>query len=449
MVPAMSVTLKDGQNVFLGRKPLKARAEMGHFVVTLSADDKISVTPNLHHFYNAALDAQPPPATVDYSAKAMASINRMYKNGGPGGEGCCVLTSSYHGQGVWSGNESGTPVLGTDTEVDTMYHGICGPGDPGCDIQTVLDYWRTKGLPFNGVIKKIDDYVAVDWTNKTMVQVAIDIFGGGRIGINLPNDWTCTGCTWGPTTSAIVGGHDVRIIGYNADGVLVSTWANIVLILWEVFLSKKFLEEMYVELAPDWYSNGNLAPNGINVAALRVAIATIRAGGIPVLGPPTPTCPAGQHWDPVAMVCVPDLPPSPPPQTFSIQVPQQPVILFGVRLGYVPAYTLTGTLGGGGHAALSPFISFILKWICNNIALLPPQIQPVAKILCGLVPHGMMEGTQAIPPIVSGIITAILNFLCANVTLLPAQIQPFVTILCGLIPHAAKMNSIGKPCGCM
>lgn len=100
-----------------------------------------------------------PPLPIDYYTKAMPSIARMYLNDTYGD---CVIASAYHQVGVWTGNESGTPVVGTDNEVQSMYHTICGPGDNGCVIEDVLKYARDRGLPFNGVVHKIDGYVEVD-----------------------------------------------------------------------------------------------------------------------------------------------------------------------------------------------------------------------------------------------------------------------------------------------
>src|SRR5205814_2031910 len=143
----------------LGRKiPLRQRKVGGyHFVQT--EDGTIHTIPTLSDYYDPAKAETSLPASVDWSAKAMASISRVYLNNQYGD---CVIASAYHQEGIWSGNETGTPVLGTDQEVLAMYHRICGPGDNGCNIAEVLDYTKRTGLPFNGVIKKIDAYVSVD-----------------------------------------------------------------------------------------------------------------------------------------------------------------------------------------------------------------------------------------------------------------------------------------------
>ncbi len=85
--------------VKLGRRRLKARPQCLRFGA-----------------YFDPSKAAPPPATVDYAAKATAAIEKMYLNDEYGD---CVIAGKYHAEGVWSGNEIGSPgiALGTDQEV--------------------------------------------------------------------------------------------------------------------------------------------------------------------------------------------------------------------------------------------------------------------------------------------------------------------------------------------
>ena len=224
-----------------------------------------------------------PPDTVDYTKKATASLSQMYKNDEFGD---CVIAGKYHAEGVWSGNDtdSGGVVLGTDAEVLTAYQTICGPGDNGCIITQVLDYYRDKGLKFNGSIRKIDGYVRLDWTNKLEVQVAIYIFGAVSIGINFPDSWRKESI-WDITTSQIIGGHDVTCVGYNSQGVQVSSWGRIYTMTWAAFLSEKWIDEAYVMLSPDWYGNDKVAPSGIDLIGLRKDLEKIGQGVIPSVNP--------------------------------------------------------------------------------------------------------------------------------------------------------------------
>jgi hypothetical protein len=153
----------------------------------------------------------------------------------------------------------------------------------------VLDAMKAGGLPFNGQPHKIDGYVAVDWTNKELVKAALYIFGNLTLGINLPGDWT-RNAIWDVTNSGVVGGHDVTAVGYRADGVVISSWGKLYLITWAAFTSKRWLEEVWVLLGPDWYGSDKLAPSGVNLAALQADLAKVAAGQIPTVDPgPGPT----------------------------------------------------------------------------------------------------------------------------------------------------------------
>lgn len=244
--------------------------------------------------------AVPPPASVDYATKAKPSISRMYLNDTYGD---CVIAGKMHQLGVWSGNDtdSGGVVLATDREVSDQYFGICGPGDNGCVITDVLDYFQKRGLQAGGKTYTIDGYVAVDWTNKLEVQVALYLFGSLTLGINLPGQWTegGDGSIWDVTNSRIVGGHDVCAVGYNDQGVQIATWGGLRTITWRAFTSRQWIEEVYAQLAPLWYGSDKLAPSGVDVATLKDDLSKLGSGVLPPIPDPTPP--------------PPPLPPVPPP----------------------------------------------------------------------------------------------------------------------------------------
>jgi hypothetical protein len=263
----------------------------------------------------------------------MASIQRVYLNDAYGD---CVIAGKYHAEGVWSGNDSDSPgvALGTDQEVYAAYQSICGPGDNGCLITAVLDYFRDSGLRFSGSVRKIDGYVSVDWTNKLEVQVALYLFGAVTIGLNLPSAWT-SNAIWDVTNAPIVGGHDVTCVGYDDQGVQVASWGRLYTITWAAFLSTHWLEEAYVMLAPDWYGSHRLAPSGVDADTLAADLAKLGGGGIPPIDP-TPAPPPSPGPGPE-----PPPPPHDPPPNYA-----------GTMQG-----TMTGPLGDhafSGTVSLQP-----------------------------------------------------------------------------------------------
>jgi len=295
------------------------------------------------------------PTTLDYYTKASASINRMYDNAD---WGCCVLSSAYHGEGVWSANDIGTAVVGTDQEVLDAYHSICGPGDPGCVITRVLDVWKSNGLKFNGVTKKIDGYVAVDWTDATQVKVAMLLFGAMKIGINLPQAWT-QNAVWDITSTPIVGGHDVLPCGWNDQGVQVSSWGRIYTITWRAFQSRQWLEEAWTMLAPDWYGKDNLAPCGIDANTLRKDLIAIGGGQIPPIDPTPPPVPVPPT--PVPPVPVPPVPLPPTPVAFPNYVGTVTGQIPVGALGQMRSVTLQATLKP--VTAGSPEMAPAVPWV--------------------------------------------------------------------------------------
>lgn len=227
------------------------------------------------------------PDNLDWTGKASASLGRMYLNDQYGD---CVIAGKYHTVGVLSANDVGTAAVGTDNEVYGVYQSFCGPGDNGCEIVRVLDKVCTVGVPLNGVTHKIDGYATVDWTNQQLVKAALYLFGNITIGINLPQAWT-TNAVWDVTNTQIVGGHDVSVFGYSPQGVTISSWGRKYLITWAAFHSKKWLEEAYTLLGPDWYNGDNVAPNAIDVATLKSDLTKIGGGTVPSLDPPAPPVP--------------------------------------------------------------------------------------------------------------------------------------------------------------
>lgn len=257
--------------------------------------------PRLTAYFDRERLQQQLPTSLNRRAKAAASIARLYLNDRYGD---CVIAGKGHALGVWSGNDTdaGGLILATDKEILDQYHAICGAGDQGCIITEVLDVMRSTGFLAGGKRYKIDGYVAVDWTQKDLVQVVQYLFGASTIGINLPKAWT-SGAVWDITSTPIIGGHDVTPIDYDSEGVYVASWGRIYLITWRAFTSTKWLEEMYALLAPSWYNADKIAPCGIDAATLLADLNKLAHGELPPLpdpvpppvpppGPPTPPSPA-------------------------------------------------------------------------------------------------------------------------------------------------------------
>ena len=181
--------------------------------------------PRLVHHYDQRQDVAA-PFFVDWSTKAKAALAQMYLNDQFGD---CVIAGQEHAVGIWSGNETGTPIIASNEETERNYVNICGPGDNGCVITDVLHAMKHKRFVMAGAKAKLAGSVAIDWTNKNEVMVALEVFGAMTVGVNfdrrLPRlrPWHVV---WN-FKGKIIGGHDVTIYGDNSEGLLVSTWGSI------------------------------------------------------------------------------------------------------------------------------------------------------------------------------------------------------------------------------
>lgn len=462
------LTLGTGETVKLGRvRPAKVIDANGYRLTVLQ-DGTQHVVPLFGAHWNKARMVVSPPSSVDYAPKALPSISRMYRNDI---EGDCVIADVMHQLGIWSGNDgdSGGVVLATDQEVHQQYQAICGPGDNGCNIASVLKYWKANGIVAGGKTYKIDGYVGLDWTNKLQVMVAIWLFGTIRLGINLPSAWTQggDGSLWQPTNSPIVGGHDVGACGFGPQGVTIMTWGGRRLITWEAFLSRQWIEEAWVELAPLWYGNDKLAPCGLDAVTLKADLDMLGGGTVPPLPDPVPPVTPPVVPPVVPPVTPPVVPPTPTPtpeQLFTltlsqpvprggrivfnspmplpagkygfvklsnwgpIQGPPEPIYAASVELTHEAAKDVTVELPGG--------------WTCTSIVAYKQ----------GNIPNFQVQGLSTMQPLVADFpaeaVTVLLPLLRGQ---LPTDKRLAVTAGVNIISYAANLGfpapQLGVPVG--
>lgn len=270
-----------------------------------------------HYLKAAALPA--PPATCDYSAKAV-SLQNIYMNDQLGD---CVIAGGYHVTGVETGN-AGDGFVATDAQIVSDYSAIAGyvPGNPatdnGTDLPTAMDWW-SKNQFADGT--KLTAYVAVDATNQTEVMQALFLFEHVYIGMALPDAWvnpfpSGNGFVWDDGPPDPNNGHCVMAVGYNAQGLQIDSWGLIGTLTWAAvahLCSAAGQGELFVMLTPDQLAKGqSVAPNGVAWADL-VADFDAMGGNVPAPAPaPQPVPPPAPV--PPAPVPPPDpTPPAPPP----------------------------------------------------------------------------------------------------------------------------------------
>lgn len=240
--------------------------------------------------------SEPPPASVDYYTPAAKALASMLGNDALSD---CTIAAALHQLGVDSAEQpGGASLIASTTEADTQYATICGPGDNGCVVTDVLDYWQSKGLTAAGTTVTAAGYVSIDTTNQTLLQTAIYLFGALHFGIQLPEDWyenAAPGAIWDVSTAPIVGGHSIAIVGYDGQYLYVSTWGMVLKMTYAAAATLSIVQEAYAVLATDWTDADGLDVHGVDVDTLTADLAIVKAGGTPPIPgsspPPSPPSP--------------------------------------------------------------------------------------------------------------------------------------------------------------
>lgn len=230
--------------------------------------------------------------------------------------GDCTIADVSHAIEVWTTFSSGTETMISDADVQAMYSRVGGyiPGNPstdqGCVIQDVLDDWRKTGIgtPPHQIVA----FLQVNHTNVAELKACTWLFLGVTLGVNLPQsalDQFRAGTPWTydpRANNSIVGGHDVRLLGFDASGMMyVATWGAVQRVSpsWLVFC-----EEAWSQLSVD-FVKANVSPEGLDVTALNAAFTQLTGQPGPFPISPTPPVPVPPSPTPV--------PPSPTPVTIT------------------------------------------------------------------------------------------------------------------------------------
>ncbi len=331
-----TLRLEDGRTLRFGRRKPPARMP----IMSLSRYLDLKALPT-------------PPAQVDYTTAASASLSHMYLNDQLGD---CVIAGVSHAVGVMTANEPEPTAVLADSQVQDIYSAACGyvPGKPatdqGCDIQAVLAYWQKNGVPI-GSGHKIAGWVAVDPANKAEMMVALWLFENLLPGIDLPDAWvnpapSASGFVWDVAGAPDPNnGHCPPFFGYDASGVRTSTWGMVGTTTWAAvakYCAASAQGELYTVISQDVISAATLlAPTGLNWTQM---VADFNAMGGNVT-PPTPVPPPTPNPPSPPTPPAPPSPPTPPtpPAPHLIEVEGHLVstrpISHGQRL-----YTLQGTV---------------------------------------------------------------------------------------------------------
>jgi hypothetical protein len=220
-----------------------------------------------------AASLAPTPDKVYWEYKIPASAWGMFGNDTIGDCECARIAHMLMNFTA----HTGTMVIPTVAEVIAAYSAISGydpttgANDNGCATPDVLNYWQNTGIAGH----KIAGWVQCDSTQEAIEQ-AIWLFGGAAIDILIYQsmmDQTQDGEPWDNPTGDVLGYHAVPAEGFGSDGLTVITWGQLQQMGWPTCL--QVLQGCYAVITQDWIEQNGKAPNGFDLAALQVDLATL------------------------------------------------------------------------------------------------------------------------------------------------------------------------------
>ena len=211
-----------------------------------------------------------PPAAVSYGTKVPTWP--MYYNDQYGD---CTCAAAGHMIQNWTANAAAEVTVPPDSVLSFYEHfvGTPPPPDRGCNMLSVLKYWRRDGLGDHKVLA----FTTLELQNQEQAQSATWLFGSVYIGVSLP-DFATTGdmlaVPWvvpsgGPVGNAAPNpsnGHCIPAVAYDAENLYVVTWGEIKPMSWGFY--NAYADEAYAVISQDFIEANGLNPAGFDLAAL-------------------------------------------------------------------------------------------------------------------------------------------------------------------------------------
>jgi hypothetical protein len=227
----------------------------------------------------------PPPVSVNWS-HGITSWGMMLNNT----LGDCTIAACGHAVQAWTANASTEKTL-PDWVIQDYYSAWDGyvPGDPNTDnggiLIDVLNNWRKYGFGYRTNHMGADlltAYAAVNLSNQTEIEQAINLFGGLYIGIELPitaqtqTEWTVVGNgKTGNSAPGSWGGHCVQVVGYTSEYITVVTWGSLLNMTWEFW--NTYVDEAYALVTPDFVAADGVSPSGLALSAMLTDLTIVTA----------------------------------------------------------------------------------------------------------------------------------------------------------------------------
>jgi hypothetical protein len=219
----------------------------------------------------------PPPPAVEYGKKVKTWP--MYYNDQYGD---CTCAAAGHMIQNWTAN-AGTEVSPPKASVLTFYEHFVGtppPPDEGCDMLSVLKYWRSSGLDGH----KVAAFASIELKNHIEAQSAVYLMGSIYIGVALPQfavEGNMLTVPWvvppgGPVGAAAPNqnnGHCIPAVAYDAENLYIVTWGELKSMSWGFY--DAYADESFAVVSGDFIERSGKAPEGFDLATLEKDVANL------------------------------------------------------------------------------------------------------------------------------------------------------------------------------
>jgi hypothetical protein len=197
--------------------------------------------------------------------------------------GDCTIAAIGHMHGAWSQYASGTEVMFTDSQIQTVYSRVGGyvPGQPatdqGCQMSDVLaDQARNGMVDVTGKTHKIVAYASFgNPANEVLLGQVLDVFGSVYVGFNvqqvIEDEFSNNGVWTYAPGQPFIGGHAVclqrRVPAGSKHGILqyvswgALTWADFG---WQA----NTVEEAWAVVTESWLQANGTTVTGLNLQQL-------------------------------------------------------------------------------------------------------------------------------------------------------------------------------------
>jgi hypothetical protein len=218
----------------------------------------------------------PPPSVTSY--QKVASWPMYYNDK----YGDCTCAAAAHMIQNWTANAA-TQIKPPNSTVLAFYEHFVGtppPPDEGCNMLSVLKYWRASGLDKH----KVTAFAALDLQNQSQAKSAVYLLGGMYIGVELPNfavqgdmltvPWVVPpGGPVGDAAPNPKNGHCIPAVGYDADQLWIVTWGELKSMGWDFY--NAYADEAFAIVSQDFIGKSGVSPEGLNLKAMQADLAKL------------------------------------------------------------------------------------------------------------------------------------------------------------------------------